>query len=68
MVTVEVSAEYPEKKHRVVAVADKDSGQFYMVPGPEALFVQEFLHGTVDYKLYLAGKERAKHSKGGVSA
>jgi hypothetical protein len=45
------SENYPEIPHKVLTVADAESGQLYM-PGPEMLMIEGFYQGKLDYELY----------------
>lgn len=51
------SDNYPDVPHKVVSVADAESGQLY-VPGPEMLLIEGFYQGKLDYELYLKRKNQ----------
>lgn len=61
LVKIAPSKKWPDVPHRVLTVADAESGQLYM-PGPESQMIEGFYQGTLDHQLYL------KHKKGSQAA
>lgn len=54
-VTIAPSYNYPDVPHKVLKVADAESGQLYM-PGPEMMVIEGFYQGKLDYELYRKNK------------
>lgn len=58
LVKIAPSTKWPDVPHRVLTVADAESGQLYM-PGPELLMIEGFYQGKLDYELCMKKKRLA---------
>ncbi len=71
LVKIAPSSKWPDVPHKVLTVADAESGQLYM-PGPEMLMIEGFYQGKLDHQLYLKRKTsaggRAADQQGGMVA